>query len=231
MRNTADLRDWQACERPGRKSLSGKYATCEPYSQDAHSAGLFEAIGGEHNADLWTFMPFGPFTSKTAMEEVLAYVNPAEPIESSWQTMVIRAAVSGEILGMASYMRIREAHGSAEVGAVTFSHKLQRTPIATDAMYLMARHVFDGLGYRRYEWKCDNENDASKRAAIRFGYQFEGIFRNDMVVKGKNRDTAWYAVTDTDWPKIQAGFKAWLSPENFDGKGRQQKTLQALREA
>ena len=146
-----------------------------------------------------------------------------------WETMVILSSVSEAIRGMASFMRIRDAHGSCEVGAVAYSHSLQRTPEATEAMYLMARHVFDDLHYRRYEWKCHNENERSKRAALRYGFAFEGVFRNDMVMKGRSRDTAWFAMTDEDWPRVKAGFEAWLAPGNFDEAGQQIRTLEACR--
>ena len=133
------------------------------------------------------------------------------------------------MLGMASYMRIRPEHGSAEVGFVCFSKAMQRTPAATEAMYLMARHLFDDLGYRRYEWKCDNANEKSRRAAERLGFAFEGVFRQDMVMKGRNRDTAWYSMLDTEWPAAKAAFEAWLAPENFDGEGRQRNKLADIR--
>ena len=126
-------------------------------------------------------------------------------------------------------MRIREIHGSAEVGCVAFSHALRRTPEATEAMYLMAQHLLEELGYRRYEWKCHNENAASHRAAQRFGFKFEGVFRNDMVIRGQNRDTAWYAMTDADWPNVKAAFEAWLDPSNFDAAGQQKQSLESFR--
>ena len=130
---------------------------------------------------------------------------------------------------MAGYMRIREKHGSAEIGCVAFGRDLRRSPEATEAMSLMASHIFDELGYRRYEWKCHNGNAASRRAAKRFGFKFEGVFRNDMVVRGKNRDTAWFAMTDEDWPANKSAFEAWLSPSNFDAAGQQKKKLESFR--
>jgi len=220
-----DLKNWKGCKRPGGERLIGKYAVCEPYEWANHGAGLFKAIGGTENIDLWNYVPIGPFNTEGALADLLARSNAA----GGWQTMVIRCAASSEILGMASYMRIREEHGSAEVGAVIFSKKLQRSRIATDAMYLMAGHVFTGLGYRRYEWKCDATNAASMGAAQRFGFQYEGIFRNEMVMKGRNRDTAWYGMTDSDWPTIQTTFEAWLAPSNFDSTGMQVYNLGSFR--
>ena len=138
---------------------------------------------------------------------------------------------SGRALGLASYMRIVPEHGVIEVGNLTFSPALQRTPVSTEAMALMAARVFEELGYRRYEWKCNALNAASRRTAERLGFTFEGVFRQMMVVKGRNRDTAWYAITDADWPAIRAGFAAWLSPDNFDESGQQRRSLRACRGA
>jgi RimJ/RimL family protein N-acetyltransferase len=149
--------------------------------------------------------------------------------EHAWQPMIFRGRDSNKVLGTASYMRIRPEAGSAEVGCVVFSKALQRTPAATEAMFLMARHVFDDLGYRRYEWKCDNENAASKNAASRFGFSAEGVFRQDMVVKGKNRDTAWYSIIDDEWPTTRSAFEGWLAPENFDSSGLQRRSLREIR--
>jgi RimJ/RimL family protein N-acetyltransferase len=132
-------------------------------------------------------------------------------------------------VGVASYLRIEPAMGSIEVGHLAYSPALQRHPAATEAMYLMMRHVFDELGYRRYEWKCDDRNQASRRAALRLGFRFEGIFRQHMVIKGRNRDTAWYAILDSEWPALRAAFERWLDPANFDAAGRQRARLEALR--
>jgi len=216
-----DLSTWCPCARPGQATLAGTYAHLEPYDQKAHGDGLYAALCGAGNADLWQYMPAGPFDQ---IADFLSLLTQAHDM-LAWQTMVIRDADTLEILGMASYMRIREDHGSAEVGCVTFSKKLQRSRIATDAMYQMARHVFVELGYRRYEWKCDNANETSKRAALRFGFCYEGIFRHDLVVKGRNRDTAWYAMTDGDWPLLEQGFTAWLDPRNFGDAGCQLTSL------
>jgi RimJ/RimL family protein N-acetyltransferase len=135
---------------------------------------------------------------------------------------------TGKATGWASYMRINPTHGVIEVGNILFSPALQRTRAATEAMYLMARHIFDDLGYRRYEWKCNAENAPSRRAALRFGFTFEGIFRQHMVVKGHNRDTAWFAMLDHEWPARKRAFEAWLQPENFDDSGRQRRSLAEL---
>jgi RimJ/RimL family protein N-acetyltransferase len=170
-------------------------------------------------------MPVGPWASPEQLCDFLAGAHASE----GWRTMVIRAAVSGEIRGMASYMRIREAHGSAEIGCVAFGPKLKRTAEATEALALMAGHVFDDLGYRRYEWKCNEANAASKRAAERFGFTYEGLFRNDMVMKGKSRDTAWYSITDAEWPALRGALAQWLARDNFATDGAQVRTLESFR--
>jgi RimJ/RimL family protein N-acetyltransferase len=131
-------------------------------------------------------------------------------------------------VGMASYLRIKPEHGVIEIGWIWYGPPLQRTTAATEVIYLLARHAFDGLGYRRLEWKCDALNAASQRAAERYGFQFEGVFRKHMVVKGRNRDTAWFAITDEDWPAIRRAFEAWLAPENFDERGRQRRSLREM---
>ena len=219
------LKDWTPRERPGQWPLEGARVVLEPLDWNVHADGLYRAIAAPDIADLWDYMPIGPFKGQAQFEKTLIRVC----ADSGWELLVIRKVNGGKILGMAGYMRIREQHGSAEVGCVSFGRALRRTPEATEAMYLMASHVFDELGYRRYEWKCHNDNAASHRAAARFGFQFEGVFRNDMVVKGLNRDTAWYAMTDEDWPNLKSAFEAWLSPQNFDAAGEQKRKLEAFR--
>lgn len=217
--------DWKPCERPGQWPLPGARVVLEPLDWEAHGEGLYQAVAAPDLADIWTFMPIGPFDSRKDFQKTFSRVAKA----MDWQTLVIRARTDGDVLGMASYMRLREAHGSVEVGCVAFGPALKRTPEATEAMYLMAGHVFDELGYRRYEWKCHNENDASKRAAERFGFEFEGVFRNDMIMKGRNRDTAWFAMTDTDWPPLRKAYERWLKPGNFDDQGVQKRKLESFR--
>ena len=222
-----DLASWEPRAIPEPERLGGRFASLVRFDADLHAKALFGALCGHENADLWRYIPAPMPETPDQFSAFVAGANRSP--KYNWRTMVIRATEGHEVLGMASYMRIRPEHGSAEVGCVMFSPKLQRTPIATEAMYLMAQHVFDSLGYRRYEWKCHNENAASKRAADRYGFTFEGIFRNDLVVRGENRDTAWYAITDKEWPERAAAFKSWLSPENFDDRGVQKKKLEAFR--
>lgn len=220
------LADWTACQTPGDRVLTGTHVILEPLDWDAHGPGLFAAVAGPENATLWDYMPIGPFDTLAAFRETFSSVCEA----LNWRTLVFRRPSDKRILGMSSYMRLREPHGSVEIGCVAFGDELKRSIEASEAMFLMARHVFDELNYRRYEWKCNNDNLASKRAAERLGFAFEGIFRNDMVVKGKNRDTAWYAMTDDDWPQIKAAFERWLAAGNFDSDGRQINRLEVFRQ-
>lgn len=218
-----DLSKFIPCKTPGQVTLKGRYVTLEPLDWDSHGAELESAIFGDDNADLWTYVPLGPFPDPSAAQAVISYVGG----QRNWQTLTIIPKETDKAAGMASYMRLRPEYGSAEIGCVIFGESLQKTRAATETLYLFARHVFDDLGYRRFEWKCDNGNEASKRAAERFGFQFEGIFRNDMIVKGRNRDTAWYSMTNQDWPTVKTGFETWLDPENFNEMGRQKRALKA----
>lgn len=220
----SDLSNWTPRPTPGLSPLHGPHVHLEPLDLAAHAVGLFEAVGGEANAALWRWMPVGPFPTPASLIDFLAAQHEAE----RWRTLVIRSTASGDILGMATYMRIREAQGSAEIGCVAFGPPLKRTPEATEALSLMAAHVFD-LGYRRYEWKCNDANTASKRAAERFGYTLEGVFRNDMVTKGQSRDTTWYSITDAEWPRLHAALDQWLAPANFAADGAQKRTLESFR--
>ena len=216
-----DLSNWMLCGPVGETRLVGAYCRLEPYVAEQHGDDLFTAVGGPDNDDLWTYVPAGPYRHARELNATLDHTRTLR----DWRTMVIVDALDGAVLGMASYMRRRPEHGCVEVGCVVFSRALQRTRIATETLYLMARHVFDDLGYRRFEWKCNAANAASMRAAVRFGFTFEGIFRNDMVVKGQNRDTAWYSMIDSEWPDIKAAFQTWLDAGNFDGAGRQRVKL------
>jgi len=220
----SELADWTTRPTPGLQSLNGRRIRLEPLDWARHAATLFSAVGGPANEALWRWMPSGPFMTPGSLGDMLA----SSAARQGWRTLVMRADPSADVLGMASYMRIREDHGSAEIGCVVLGSRLQRTREATEALALMARHVFD-LGYRRYEWKCHQANLASQRAAERFGFTREGVFRNDMVVKGGSRDTVWYSVIDREWPAINAALTDWLSDENFTADGRQKRTLASLR--
>ncbi len=211
---------------PGKASLQGKLVRLEPIDWNKHGEQLAKCITGEHNADLWTYMPIGPFDNLDGLKALMQYVGE----QLKWETMAITRLADDQVVGMVSFMRIRPEHGSAEIGCVVYSETLKKSIEATETMFLLATHLFDDLNYRRYEWKCDNNNTASKRAALRLGFKYEGMFRNDMVMKQRNRDTAWFAITDGDWPSIKAGFKTWLAIDNFTPDGTQYKALTDCRE-
>ncbi|MEM7455809.1 MAG: GNAT family protein [Planctomycetota bacterium] len=222
----SDLAGFSPRQIPGKHIIRGEHVTVEPVDWDRHGESLAAQIAGDENAGLWTYIPA---PAAAGLEELRAGAEYASA-NLNWSVMAIVRNADARALGMASYMRIRAEHGSAEVGCIIFGRQLQRTRAATEAMYLMAKHAFDDLGYRRYEWKCDDRNEASKRAAERYGFKYEGLFRNDLVVKGQNRDTAWFAMTDSDWPDIRAGFERWLADENFDEDGSQKKSLRKCRQ-
>ncbi len=221
MNRDADLAGWEPSLRPGLSELPGSKVTLQLLDWKRHGRSLFEAVAGEPNAELWRYIPFGPFPSRDGFEAAFEAIRAG----ADWETMVVVDLETEEALGMASYMEIREAHGVVEIGCVVFGRAMQRTVASTETLYLMARHVFDDLGYRRCEWKCDDANEASKGAAGRFGFQFEGVFRNHQIVKGRNRDTAWFSITDRDWPIRRRALESWLDPGNFDEEGRQKRSL------
>jgi len=221
-----NLNDWQARPLPACVTLSGRWVVLEPLSAADHSPDLWQAVLGEDH--VWDWLGDGPYSCEADLAKALK----AKETGAAARFFAIRPrGVDGAIgatAGYASLMRMDPANGVIEVGNVLFSPSLQRTAAATEAMFLMAQYVFDGLGYRRYEWKCNALNQPSRRAAERFGFQFEGIFLQHMVIKGRNRDTAWYAMLDSDWPIRKRAFEVWLAPENFDGQGRQLRSLQSI---
>jgi RimJ/RimL family protein N-acetyltransferase len=204
---------------PAREVLRGGRVRLEPLST-AHAEDLFAAAAGDPH--LWDYLPYGPFEDVEAMRAHLA-------AQAASEDPLFFAIVDsdGRACGVASYLRIEPAHGCIEIGHIWFGASLQRTPAATEAIYLLARHAFDDLGNRRLEWKCDAANARSRRAAERFGFTYEGVFRQHMIVKGRNRDTAWFALLDGEWPAARAAFEAWLAPSNFDADGRQRTPLRA----
>ena len=212
---------------PERTALSGRFVRVVPLEADRHLDDLFTAMGGPRHTSLWTYMFDGPFADRRSFEEAL---KKRQSLDDPLFFAILDTA-SNRAIGIASYMRIEPAHRVIEVGGIVFSPALQRKPGATEAMYLMARHVFEDLGYRRYEWKCDALNAPSRRAALRLGFTFEGIFRQHMIIKGRNRDTAWFAMLDSEWPARKAAFEAWLALENFGADGTQKQPLSALNAA
>lgn len=210
------LTGWHGCHRLPDAELIGRTCAVLPYDR-VFAPGLFEACARD-DGRMWTYLPWGPFGEAEELADTIeAYQN-----NRDFQTFVID--VAGQPLGFASFMRYDMPNGSVEVGGVTFSPALQRSIAGTEAMYLMMHHAFDH-GYRRYEWKCDQLNAPSNKAALRLGFQFEGAFRNAVVTKGRRRDTAWYSVIVEDWPQVKARLEAWLDPANFDGDGRQKAAL------
>jgi RimJ/RimL family protein N-acetyltransferase len=219
----APLKDWRPAALPQRVTLQGRYCRLEPLSVDRHAAELWTAQSLDETRANWTYLPYGPFESAAAYRDWLSVQEKA--VDPFFFAVV--ATSSNRAVGVAAYLRIEAPVGSIEVGHLYFSPLLQRTPAATEAMYLMMRQAFD-WGYRRYEWKCDSLNAASRRAAQRFGFSFEGIFRQARVVKGRNRDTAWFSVIDGEWPALCAAYEQWLMPDNFDSDGKQQLSLSSL---
>lgn len=209
---------------PERTTMQGRYVTLAPL-QPNHAGELWEATQGPSNEGLWQYLFEGPFADRRAFD---AHVE-KKAASNDPLFFAILDARSERPTGYASYMRIEPVHRVIEVGSILYTPALQRTRGATEAMYLMARHVFEDLGYRRYEWKCNSLNEPSRRAALRLGFQFEGIFRQHMIVKGRNRDTAWYSMLDAEWQSRKAAFEHWLAPSNFDENGVQRRSLAALR--
>ena len=203
--------------------MKGRYVTVVPLIASEHGDALWQGIGGEQHAHLWDYMPDGPYPDRAAFNQSLERKQASkDPLYHA-----ILDLDSGLALGHSSYLRMEPNHRVIEVGALMFSPALQRTRGATEAMYLMARHAFEDLGNRRYEWKCNVLNAPSRAAALRLGFTFEGIFRQHMIVKGCNRDTAWYSMLDSEWPERKAAFERWLDPSNFDADGRQKTSLNA----
>lgn len=214
---------WQPARAPKREPLEGEAVTLEPLDPDRHGDDLFAAA---RDADAtWRYLPYGPFASK---DEFMGWLRGHAATPDPLAFAVIDRT-SGAARGIATFMSIVPDHGVIEIGHIWLSPSLQRTRQATEAIYVMSRHAFDVLGNRRLEWKCDAANAASRRAAERFGFEYEGVFRQHRVVKGRNRDTAWYSITDVEWPARRAAFEAWLAPSNFDAAGRQRHSLTEIR--
>jgi RimJ/RimL family protein N-acetyltransferase len=216
-----DLESWVPRPRPPRTPMQGRFVRVEPFDVGAHGRHLFDAFAADEEGRIWDYLPYGPFP------DLLSYVSHARRTMSGADPFfhAIIPNETGRAAGVASLMRITPEHGVIEVGHICYGPALQRNVAATEAMYLLACRVFDELGYRRYEWKCNASNQASSRAAERLGFRFEGVFRKHMVVKGRNRDTAWFAITDDEWPDVKAAFERWLDPLNFEADGRQRAAL------
>lgn len=212
--------------RPERCVLEGRYVRLQPLA-DTHAADLAAAVMGPKAPDRFRYLPEAPPPDATAIADWVREKRTSE--DPLFFACIDRA--SGRCVGRQSLMRITPEYGVIEIGHILWGEPMAGTRLATEALALAARYVFDTLGYRRFEWKCDALNAPSRRAAARFGFEFEGIFRQHLWVKGRNRDTAWFAIIDGDWPRIRAGFDAWLEPGNFDAAGLQRRTLVECREA
>jgi RimJ/RimL family protein N-acetyltransferase len=215
--------DWRAPPRPSGELMQGDYCRIEPIDPGRHAEDLHEANLTDREGRIWYYLPYGPFDSlpdyRTWME--------ATCLSNEPMFHAIVDLKTGKAVGVASYLRIDPDNGSIEVGHINYSPLVQRTPAATEAMYLMMRRAFE-LGYRRYEWKCHSMNQKSRAAAMRLGLSYEGVFRQATVVKGRNRDSAWYAAIDAEWEALEAAFRQWLDPQNFSPDGSQKRALSEL---
>ncbi|MGD9636948.1 MAG: GNAT family N-acetyltransferase [Pirellulales bacterium] len=220
----APLPDWTPPPMPPRHALEGRFCQVVPLDALQHPESLFAANALDPEGRMWTYLPYGPFES---LDSYRGWVREMSSRSDPLFFAIVDRAM-GRAVGVASFLRIDPEKGSIEVGHLAFSPLLTRTAAATEAMYLMMERAF-ALGYRRYEWKCDALNAASRAAAERLGFTFEGVFRQAAVVKGRNRDTAWYSVIDGEWPALQDAFRRWLAPANFDAEGRQRVGLRELR--
>ena len=207
--------------------MEGRYVSITPLDPALHAQSLYRSSHGSGEEQLWRYLSEGPFPDRAAFDSQL------EKKASSEDPLffAILDKTSENAVGYAAYLRIEPNHRCIEVGSILYTPALQQTPAATEAMYLMARYAFEALGYRRYEWKCNALNARSRGAALRLGFRFEGIFRQHMIIKGRNRDTAWFSMLDSDWPLRRSNFERWLSPANFDTAGRQKQALSSLNSA
>jgi RimJ/RimL family protein N-acetyltransferase len=215
------VENWQPPRRPDAPVLEGRYARLEVLSADKHAGEIHRANSLDDS--IWDYLPYGPFASSAAYHRwVRGIVAGDDPV-----FYAVRNMETGHFEGVASYLRISPAAGSIEVGHINYAKPLQRTRAATEAMYLMMQWAFEA-GYRRYEWKCNALNAGSRRAAERFGFSYEGVFRQAAVIKGHNRDTAWFAAIDKEWPALKEAYQTWLSPDNFNSNGQQRESLADL---
>jgi RimJ/RimL family protein N-acetyltransferase len=218
--------NWKPVRPPERQELAGRSVRLEPLDPARHGGELYAASHGAGvPPELWLYLSAGPFASEAPFR---AWLEKCATSKDPLFLAVVDQA-TGRAVGMVAYMRIAPEHGVIEIGNIWFGPVIQRTPQATEAIFLLARHVFDDLGYRRLEWKCNALNMPSRRAALRFGFSYEGLFRHHMVIKDRSRDTTWFAMVRDDWPAIRAAFVAWLDPANFDASGEQRRGLTEIR--
>jgi RimJ/RimL family protein N-acetyltransferase len=215
---------WTTRPRPPRTPIEGRYCRVEPLDPDRHAAQLHAANSEAPDHRSWTYLTAEEFADVGSYARWLGQVSADD--DSLFHAIIDRA--SGHAVGVAAYLRIDPGNGAIEVGHINYSPRLKQTRAATEAMFLLMRRAFDELGYRRYEWKCDSLNEPSRHAAARLGFQFEGIFRQAVVYKNRNRDTAWFSILDSEWPVLRGAFQQWLAPDNFDEKGHQRRALAHL---
>ncbi|MCH2174049.1 GNAT family N-acetyltransferase [Myxococcota bacterium] len=215
------LPGWQSALRPPHTPMFGRLCRVEPIDVHLHGDDLFQAFAEDGDGRSWTYLPYGPFQDIEVFQRWMTETClGADPLFH-----VIVDASNGRAVGVASYLRISPEIGVIEVGHIHFSQRMRKSPMGTEAMYLMMRRAFDELGYRRYEWKCDALNGPSRSAAERLGMTYEGVFRQATIYKGRNRDTAWYSVLDREWPRLKTGFETWLQADNFADDGTQVRAL------
>lgn len=217
---------WTPRLRPPRTVMEGRFCRIEPLDPARHAQDLFDAYQLAPDDRNWTYLPAEEKPKElAAFRDYLA----AEAAKDDPLHFAVIDQATGRAAGACAYLRIDPKHGVIEIGYIAWSPLLQRRPASTEAMFLMMRRAFDELAYRRYEWKCDSLNAPSRAAAERYGFTFEGVFRQALVTKGRNRDTAWFSITDSEWPEIRRAFENWLAPENFDAEGKQRRTLAMIR--
>lgn len=218
------LADWSARPAPPAVASQGRWCRVEPVSVERHAKSLYAAFSAAPDDRDWTYMSSGPFADFTKFDAYLVRI--AASVDPLHHAIIDQQ--TGDAIGTAALMRIDRFNGVIEVGHISYSRRLQRTTAATEAIYLLMRRVFDELGYRRFEWKCDDLNAPSRAAALRYGFIYEGVFRQAVVYKGRSRDTAWFSITDKEWPPLRDAYQQWLAPENFDARGRQLRRLHEL---
>lgn len=217
----AAVDNWVTRQTPQQINLQGQYCLLEPMNIDKHANDLYLALTSNNEGESWTYLPYGPFASLVEFQTWLQKTM----LDTTTQLYAILNTKTKQVVGISGYLRITPEHGVIEIGHLHFSSLLKRTPMATEAIYLMLKFVFDELGYRRCEWKCNALNEASHLAALRFGFKFEGIFRQHFVFKNHNRDTAWFSIIDNEWPPLKMKYKKWLAANNFNSDGIQIKKL------
>lgn len=211
------IENWVSLQKPDKICLQGRYCSLAPIKIEQHALELFDVLAIDNQGESWTYLPYGPFDSFAAFQDWLTKTL----LDKDTLLYAILDAKTQQPIGISGYLRINPEHGVIEIGHLHFSKLLKQTPLATEAIYLMLKNAFEQYGYRRCEWKCHDLNTPSKKAAERFGFKFEGVFRQNFVFKNRNRDTAWFSIINSEWPALREKFEKWLRPENFDATGRQ----------